>query len=117
MNLKGVKLEDFVNYKKPSMFLITCFCDWKCCWEIGVDSSICQNMPIAKEEIRDIPNEVLYNLYERSEISKSIVLGGLEPFLQFPELCCGFLLQCSGLYYLRSLRQWKWKHLPKRRFL
>lgn len=43
-------------------------------------------MPIAKEEIRDIPNEVLYNLYERSEISKSIVLGGLEPFLQFPEL-------------------------------
>ena len=29
MNLKGVKLEDFVNYKKPSMFLITCFCDWK----------------------------------------------------------------------------------------
>ena len=86
MNLKGVKLEDFVNYKKPSMFLITCFCDWKCCWEIGVDSSICQNIPIAKEEIRDIPNEVLYNLYERSEISKSIVLGGLEPFLQFPEL-------------------------------
>ena len=33
---------------------------------------------IPKEEIRDIPNEVLYNLYERSEISKSIVLG---PFL------------------------------------
>lgn len=86
MRLKGVKLEDFVNYKKPSMFLITCFCDWKCCTEITMDISICQNMPIAKEEIKDISNETLYNFYNRSEISKSIVIGGLEPFLQFQEL-------------------------------
>ena len=64
MKLKGIIDEDFINYKKPSMFLITSTCDWKCCKEAGVDISICQNNPI----------------------TKAIVVGGLEPFDQFEEL-------------------------------
>ena len=35
MIIKGIIDEDFVNYKKPSMFLGTCFCDLKCCREKG----------------------------------------------------------------------------------
>ena len=86
MKLKGINTEDFVNYKKPSMFLITSYCDFKCCKELNIDVGICQNEPLAQSKIKDMSLEYLYDKYRDNPITKSIVFGGLEPFLQFEEL-------------------------------
>ena len=87
MKLKNIVLEDFVNYKTPSMFLITSFCDFKCCHEGNFDESICQNNPLVQQKTKDISLKYLYNSYINNPITKAIVVGGLEPFLQFRELC------------------------------
>ena len=84
MRLKGIVIEDFINYKLPSMFLITCSCDWKCCKEAG--NNICQNMEITKEKNKNISDEKIFEKYISNPITKAIVVGGLEPFDQFEEL-------------------------------
>ena len=86
MRLKGVVMEDFINYKKPSMFLITSVCDWKCCKENNLDVSVCQNNPLATQPMHNISSETLYEAYKNNPITKAIVFGGLEPMLQFDEL-------------------------------
>lgn len=84
MKLKNIIIEDFINYKLPSMFLITCSCDWKCCKEAG--NNICQNMEITKEKNKNISDEKIFEKYISNPITKAIVVGGLEPFDQFEEL-------------------------------
>lgn len=84
MKLKGIVDEDFINYKLPSMFLISSTCDWKCCKEAGID--ICQNLPLAKEKIIYIAEEKIFERYIDNPITKAIVIGGLEPFDQFEEV-------------------------------
>ena len=86
MRLKAVSTEDFVNYKIPSMFLITSFCDFKCCHEGNFNESVCQNNSLVQQKTKDISLEYLYNSYINNPITKAIVVGGLEPFLQFKEL-------------------------------
>lgn len=86
MLLKGIVDEDFVQYKKPSMFIATSKCDWKCCNEIGADTSICQNEPIARQKNISISAGEIYRRYTSNDISKAITFGGLEPFLQFEEM-------------------------------
>lgn len=86
MRLRGVVSEDFCNYKKPSMFLISAECDWKCCKEAGKDVSICQNAPLLSAPVTDIPNEQLVKMYLANDITQAIVVGGLEPMLQIDEL-------------------------------
>ena len=86
MKLKNIVLEDFVNYKTPSMFLITSFCDFKCSHEGNFDESVCQNNPLVQQKTKDISLEYLYNSYINNPITKAVVIGGLEPFLQFREL-------------------------------
>ena len=86
MRLRAMMDEDFVNYKKPSMFLGTCFCNWKCCEELGKDSSMCQNMDLVNSPIIDIPFDVLHQRYIHNPITKAIVIGGLEPMDQFNEV-------------------------------
>lgn len=86
MRLKAVVAEDFLNYKKPSMFINTCFCDWKCCHEADVSESICQNNSLIKQPTMDIPNGELINIYLSNDLSEAVVIGGLEPMLQFDEL-------------------------------
>lgn len=86
MLLKGIVDEDFVQYKKPSMFIATSKCDWKCCRDIGIDISMCQNEPIAKQKNINISAVEIYRRYISNDISKSITFGGLEPFLQFKEM-------------------------------
>ena len=41
MLIKDIIDEDFINYKKPSMFIGTVKCDWKCCIEGKFDKKIC----------------------------------------------------------------------------
>lgn len=78
--------EDIVNYKKTAMFVATCFCDFKCCKELNLDICICQNSPIAKTKIVDMPNEKIIKRYLKNKLTKAIVFGGLEPFKQYEEL-------------------------------
>ena len=84
MKLRGYVEEDFTNYKKPSMFLITPYCDFKCCIENG--NNICQNMDVIKAPIIDVDNDELIKRYLNNPITKSIVLGGLEPMDSFDEV-------------------------------
>ena len=86
MKITGLKDEDFVNYKKASMFIGTCKCDWKCCKEQGLDVSICQNSELSQSKIFDMSAEDIFRRYISNPITKAIVVGGLEPFLQFGEL-------------------------------
>lgn len=85
MKLRGVIDEDFVNYKKPSMFLIFPYCGtFKCEKECG--QKICQNSHLIFEDIIDVPLEMLIARYHMNEITKAIVCGGLEPLDSIEEL-------------------------------
>lgn len=84
--LKGLVDEDFVNYRKPSMFLSTCKCDWKCCIESNIPIEICQNCDLTKDPNISISIEKLYNRYINNPIAKAILIGGLEPMLQQDEV-------------------------------
>ena len=86
MRVKDVVVEDFCNYKVPAMFIISSVCDWKCCTELGLNISICQNQPISKQPTKDISNEIIFDHYVSNPITKAIVVGGLEPMLQIDEL-------------------------------
>lgn len=84
MILKNVIFEDFLQYKKPSMFLIFPFCSFKCDKEFG--NKICQNSDIAKLQNLEINNNSLIQRYTRNLITKSVVCGGLEPFDSWDDL-------------------------------
>lgn len=86
MKIKDIIDEDLINYKQPSMFIATSICNWKCCNEQGLDKSICQNSKIALQKDIDIPVDKIYSRYVQNPITNAIVIGGLEPFLQFNEL-------------------------------
>lgn len=86
MRLKFIKRDDFVNYKKCSMFLGVISCDWKCCKENKISCTTCQNYSWSNNPIKDISNKDIINMYQQDELEESIVFGGLEPFLQFQEL-------------------------------
>lgn len=86
MKLKGVVMEDFVNYKKPSLFLISSVCDWKCCKEANIDVSICQNNSLSNRPMIDVSDKAIYEAYRTNPITKAIVIGGLEPMIQIEEV-------------------------------
>ncbi len=86
MRIKSLQDEDFVNYKKPSMFICTASCGGKCCKELNLPLSICQN-----DGLRSCPSSQYDDIkiifrYLSNPITKAIVFGGLEPFEQYDEL-------------------------------
>lgn len=86
MKIKALLEEDFIQYKKPSMFIATCYCDWKCCKEYG-DITMCQNSNLAKSNvIIEIDNFYLIQKYLSNNITEAIVFGGLEPIKQYDEV-------------------------------
>lgn len=86
MKVKDIIVEDFVNYKLPSMFISTCYCDWKCCTELGIDIGVCQNAPLAQSENIDIPDQTIYEHFMNNPITKAVVIGGMEPMIQINEV-------------------------------
>jgi organic radical activating enzyme len=78
MLIKGLKDEDFVNYKKPSMFIIMPFCSFKCDKENGCN--LCQNSHLAQEPEMNMPILAIVARYKENPITKAVVCGGLEPF-------------------------------------
>ena len=77
MELKGILDEDFVNYKKPSMFIAFPYCTFKCEEESGV--RCCQNSALAKAKTIDITYNAIVDRYMSNPITSAIVMGGLEP--------------------------------------
>ena len=85
MIIKGLTDEDFVNYKKPAMFIATSKCSFKCEKECGV-VGMCQNHPLATAPEMELSDEKIIKRFLSNDISKAVVFGGLEPFDQFEEL-------------------------------
>lgn len=85
MKIKNLIDEDFVNYKKPSMFIGTSKCNsFKCDKECG--KPVCQNSELAKAPTIDIDDEEIIQRYITNPITEAIVFGGLESFDTFEEL-------------------------------
>lgn len=84
MKIKGVLQEDFVNYKKPAMFISMPNCTFKCERESGVQC--CQNSALAAGETIEINTEALVSKYLSNPITKAVVFGGLEPMDSFEEV-------------------------------
>lgn len=84
MKIKGIVDEDFVNYKKPSMFIIFPSCNWKCDKEAGC--AICQNSALAQEPDIEIPIHKIVHRYKDNPITQAIVCAGLEPFESWEDL-------------------------------
>lgn len=84
MKIKGLVDEDFVNYKKPSMYIAFPFCNWKC--ELEAGCAICQNSQLAHEPIIEISELEIINRYLQNPITKAIVMSGLDPFDSIDEL-------------------------------
>jgi pyruvate-formate lyase-activating enzyme len=85
MKVKEIIDEVFQDYKKPAMMIAMCKCDWKCLKEQGLDISLCQNYELRNGKNIDISISSIINRYINNEITKAIVINGLEPFLQFDE--------------------------------
>lgn len=86
MKVQDIIVEDFINFKAPSMYIISAVCDWKCCIEQGLDINVCQNAALRFGRVKDISNETILDLYRSNDITQAIVIGGLEPFMQFDEM-------------------------------
>lgn len=78
MFIKGVIFEDFVNYKKPVMYIAFPCCSFKCDKENG--AQYCQNWKVARQPNIEISATDLVERYLSNPITKGVVLSGLEPF-------------------------------------
>ena len=83
MLIKGLIDEDFINYRKPSMYIATSKCSFKCDKECG--RAVCQNSCLAQAQSYDISVQDIVARYMSNPITKAIVLSGMEPF-DTPEL-------------------------------
>ena len=68
------------------MFISAVSCDFKCMKELKVDIGICQNMKILKLPNKRVTISSIFKRYISNPITTSIVIGGLEPMLQFQEI-------------------------------
>ena len=84
MVIKQLLDEDFVNYKKPSMFIGFPSCTWKCDRECG--KKVCQNGTLATTPNIEIEVDTIINRYINNPITKAVVCGGLEPFDTWDDL-------------------------------
>jgi organic radical activating enzyme len=85
MLVKFIQDEDFVNYKKPAMFIGFPTCTFKCEKECGC-SGMCQNTELTTMQNIDIEYEDIVKRYLDNSLTKAIVFGGLEPFDSLPQL-------------------------------
>lgn len=78
MQIKFLVDEDFVNYKKPSMFIGFPHCTFKCDRECGEE--VCQNSPLVKQPNIEVEIKDIVKRYVENPITEAVVIGGLEPF-------------------------------------
>lgn len=78
MVLRGMMLEDFVNYRLPSTYLVFPFCTLKCNKLNGCN--VCQNASLMDDpKLVVIPTTEVCKQFIANPISKAIVCAGLEP--------------------------------------
>lgn len=77
-------MEDFINYKKPSMVIEFPYCDFKCDKDCG--QPICHNGALIKSPTYNIPVHKIVGCYLKNDITQAIVCQGLEPFDSYTEL-------------------------------
>ena len=85
MKISSIKIEDFVNYKKPSMFIGMGTCTWKCCKESNIPITVCQNHELINNT-KDVDVTSIIESYKNNSITEALVIGGLEPFDTFSDL-------------------------------
>jgi hypothetical protein len=86
ITVKSITDENFQDYKIISMFIAMPRCDFKCFKEIGLEIQSCQNFKTLKMPDLKIEIKRLFERYNSNPITKAIVFGGLEPFLNFEEM-------------------------------
>ena len=77
IKIKGIRMEDFTNYKKPSMYIAFPSCTFKCERECG--QKICQNSSLVQSKTLEVDVKYIVNKYINNPITSAIVIGGLEP--------------------------------------
>ena len=90
MKLNNLIEEDFVNYKRPGLFLGFPYCSGKC--NPKDDLPICQNQRLHSAKLIDIPLNEIIDRFERNPITEALIFGGLEPFDSFDEMLSLILL-------------------------
>ena len=88
IKIKGIRVEDFVNYKKPSMFISFPTCSFKCCKEGNFPIEVCQNCELANAPTIKVDVNLLIERYMSNPITKAVVCGGLEPLDSCEDLQC-----------------------------
>ena len=78
LKTKGLKDEDFIQYHKPSMFIVFPYCTGKCNEDCG--RTVCHNYHLNEEDIIEIEIPRLVERYLNNPITSAIVCGGMEPF-------------------------------------
>lgn len=86
MLIKDIVDVDVVNYRLTSMFIVSVYCNWKCCLDGGFPVSICQNNTLANEPNISISNQKIADMYLNNKLSHAVVFGGLEPMLQYDDV-------------------------------
>lgn len=86
MIIRTIVDEDFVNYKEPSMYIGTSYCNGKCCREAGIPLSVCQNDEWRATAAIAMANSQIIERYLANNITSAICFAGLEPFEQFGEM-------------------------------
>ena len=84
MFIKNIIDEDFVNYKKASMYIGFPYCTFKC--EADCKMKVCQNRELMKTPNIEIDAKTIVDRYINNPITSAIVCGGLEPFDSFNDL-------------------------------
>ena len=84
MEIKGIIDEDFVNYKKPSMVILTPSCSFKCDKECG--KNVCQNSALAAALSYKMWSTDIVERYLKNPITEAVVISGLEPFDKWQEI-------------------------------
>lgn len=84
VRIKGLIDEDFVNYKKASMFIAFPSCTFKC--ERENPECHCQNGTLATSPDIEVDTKYIVDRYMKNSITSAIVCGGLEPMDSIEEL-------------------------------
>ena len=86
MIIKQLIEEDFVNYKKPSLFLGFPSCSFKCCKEGNFPIDVCQNCALMKSKDIHVDASRIVDRYSSNQTTHAIVLGGMEPMDSWDDL-------------------------------
>lgn len=84
IKIKGIRIEDFTNYQKPSMYIAFPSCTFKC--EVECGQKMCQNSSLVQAPNIQVDVDALVERYLSNPITSAIVCGGLEPMDSWNDL-------------------------------